>query len=592
MPRHTCRDLMVVVGAVVLAIIGCSSDATDPGGGGTSPVGDYLKDLPTWDAFCPPRASGEVATDTSTVCLDEVGDHRYLCTETPKSITETPEDIVTFGGAGNLLWPGALIQGTTYVGGIGTMQELPIRQRAPLTISIDLLFPDNSRTVAHPTGATVQSAIGELITGAHLANHRAGNSYFATKTEAHSMDQLALKLNLSARYMGASVRSQLAFDTSTESHTMAAYFKQVMFTVSLVPPQTPGAMFSSEFTQERLQEQIDLGNIGPDNLPVYVSKVVYGRLLVFTMTSTCSVSAMRAAIEASYAAVEAGIAVGDTSILRQAQYTVAAVGGTTAGINEMLTQGRLAEYFAADAALTEAVPIAYELRNLGDGSLAKVAETTSYVERTCSAVEVSYHDLESAWRNTVLGQEGDEVFTFAPTAANLALSVELVAPPAGNNGIGQTLTFPGANTGYPFDFVLNKPTPWPFVYNDHEKDGAYDGCSYPHIAPGDADNGQDDDFEIIVTRIDEGLAVSGIGVFVGHNGTVPEEFLEVYSPRGVLLEQFTEGLPASTGYTFMGVASPLPLKRIFFNEDAGADDICFQNLTFAVRVGDGGFPQK
>lgn len=39
-----------------------------------------------------------------------------------------------------------------------------------------------------------------------------------------------------------------------------------------------------------------------------------------------------------------------------------------------------------------------------------------------------------------------------------------------------------------------------------------------------------------------------------------------------------------TGYDFMGVASPLPLKRIFFNEDMGGDDICFRNIWIAVRT--------
>jgi len=568
----------------ILLVFGCSDDSTDPTGGVAADTDSYLKDLPTWEEFSPQLASEDAATDTSTACLDMVGDQRFLCTETPKSITDTPNDVVTFNAGGDILWPGALIQGATYVGGMGTMLELGIRQRAPLTVSVDLLFPDNSRTVENPTLATVQSAVGELISGAD-ANHESGSAISYKRTVAHSLDHLALKLGLSVKYMGGSARGDLAYESSTETNTVAAYFVQRMFTITIVQPQTPSGFFSSAFNQGLLQEQIDLGRIGPDNLPVYVSQVVYGRMMVMTMTSTRSTTDMMAALKASYFAVRAETQLEDNSVFEESEFTVAAVGGEGSSVMAMLSTGDLADYFAQDASLTTAVPISYTLRNMADNTVASVSETTTYTERTCSNVEVTYCDLESTWRNTVLGAEGDDIFTFVPNAVNIALSQEKANPPGANEGLGTTLTFLGMDTGYPFDFILTKQTPGQFVYNDQERGGnAYSGCSYPHIAPGDADNWEDDDFEVIVPRVDEGICISGIAVNVGHNGTGPEEFLEVYNPRGDLLEQFTEGLPSSTGYTFMGVASPLPLKRIYFNEDAGGDDICFQNIWFSVRL--------
>lgn len=577
----------IICMALLLLAFGCGSDSTDPVGGGNDQTDDYLKALPEWDEFCPPGDDGIVATDPSTDCLDVVDNQRYFCVETPKSITDTPEDVVTFGGGGGILWPGALIQGSTYVGGVGTMEELPIRQRAPLTLSISLLTEDNSVTVQNPDYHTVNSALGGLIDGAEGVP--AGRSVFFQMTEAYTMDQLALGLSLRASYLGASVRSQLDYEKSTETHTLAAYFKEKVFTVNMAPLQSPDEVFSDAFTPELLQQQVDAGRIGPKNLPVYVSEVVYGRVLVMTMTSTRSVSEMRAALQASYAAVRAGVELEDTSVFEESVITVASIGGsTTADIGELVTTGSLASFFSEETVLAESVPIAYTLCNLADNTRADVSETTSYVERVCSAVEITYHDLESAWRNTVLGEEGDDIHTFVPNATNLALSQEIASPPSSNNGLGSTLTFLGADTQFPFDFVISKATPGAFVYNDQESGNAYDGCSYPHIAPGDADNWEDDDFEVTVTRVDEGLCLSGIAVNVGHNGTGPEEYLEVYGPSGVLLEQFTGGLPSSTGYTFMGVASPLPLRGIFFNEDAGGDDMCFQNIWFSVRLEGGG----
>jgi hypothetical protein len=69
---------------------------------------------------------------------------------------------------------------------------------------------------------------------------------------------------------------------------LTAYFVQRMFSVSMVLPQTPGEVFSDAFTSQKLQEQIDHGRIGDDNLPVYVSSVAYGRILMFSFTSTAS----------------------------------------------------------------------------------------------------------------------------------------------------------------------------------------------------------------------------------------------------------------------------------------------------------------
>ena len=97
---------------------------------------------------------------------------------------------------------------------------------------------------------------------------------------------------------------------------------------------------------------------------------------------------------------------------------------------------------------------------------------------------------------------------------------------------------------------------------------------------------------MIITRVDEGLAISGIAVNVGHNSLNSEEYLEVYNPDNILLEIYDDEDPlpdGGNGYRFMGIASPLPLKKIHFNEGMGGDDICFQNVWISVRTdGEGG----
>ena len=85
-------------------VFGCGGDdnPVDPGPGNDPDpeVSSYMEDLPTWDEFSPPMLTADVPVDTSTSCLDQVEDVRYLCVETPMSLTDTPAEVVTFDAGG------------------------------------------------------------------------------------------------------------------------------------------------------------------------------------------------------------------------------------------------------------------------------------------------------------------------------------------------------------------------------------------------------------------------------------------------------------------------------------------------------------
>lgn len=95
-----------------------------------------------------------------------------------------------------------------------------------------------------------------------------------------------LKMGTSVSYMGATASTQLDISQTYEERSVVAYFQQRMFTMSLVLPQTPSDFFSEDFTVDDMKAQEDLGRIGPDNLPTFVSSITYGCVLVMTMTST------------------------------------------------------------------------------------------------------------------------------------------------------------------------------------------------------------------------------------------------------------------------------------------------------------------
>jgi hypothetical protein len=218
------RQMTLLLAMVAMfALAGCGSDdpvKIEP----AADIDSYLANLPDWEEFAPLAQIGDVQVGAPTEEQMNAGGRDYDCMTTTYDLTQTPEEIVTYDPDSEILWLGALLQGKGYVGGIGSLQELPIRQRAPLAVSIDLLTGDNTKTVENPTGATVGSAIGELIQAATDAGHRAGSSIFFDQKETYNLQQSALELGFSARYMGASVSSQLEYDQSFEEHTLTAYY--------------------------------------------------------------------------------------------------------------------------------------------------------------------------------------------------------------------------------------------------------------------------------------------------------------------------------------------------------------------------------
>jgi len=584
MPRLSWLICTVIVALVLLPACGGDDDPAAPPDDGD--IDGYLKDLPTWAEFSPQLAEvgspQEAVTGPTEATLDLSGDQIHVCRTTPCSITSTPDAIVTMNPNSEILYLGSLIQGATYVGGLAAMEELPIRQRAPLTISIDLLHSDNTRTVDDPTLASVNQAVGELISGAHQAGHTAGSALSYNKRECFSLEQSMLCMGMSMSYLGASVRSELQYEQSVEQHTIMATFRQRMFTTSVVLPQTPSEFFSDSFTREDLDAQIALGRIGPENLPVYVSNIVWGRIMVFTMTSTYTASQMEAAISASYDGIVSGsVDAQYLEILNSEETTInlVAVGGEASHALNAIRSGNLDDYFASDASLTSAAPLSYTLRNLADNSIALVSETTAYDMVECSTDIVAYYDDFDLWRNAVLDLPGGEVQTQYTTSAELVDALEISSPPGNNAWLPGTFTFPASTTGLDVSFALTSLGYDAFTYNDDEISSSL----YPLLSPGDADNGENDDFAVTITGVTAPREVLAVGIMVGHNGTDPDdENLRVYGENDLLLAEFTSGLPHSSGWVFMGAVAAVPITRFVFDEDAGGDDLVIRDPRFGL----------
>jgi len=579
--RFPIRSTLIVL--TVILVFGCSS-SDDPVAPVTQDVNSYLAGLPSWEEFSPKMQSndGALGNPIGEVHWDE--GVLYVCSMTPCSITETPEAIATFDPSTEILWLGSLIQGKTYLGGMTAMEELPIRQRAPLTIAIQLINNENiARTVNDPTMATVNQAISDLAISAENSPYKPSSTMSFEKMDCYSLEQGMLKMGMSVSYMGASVSGQLEMSRTYEEHSVVAFFRQKMFTVSLVLPQTPGDFFSTEFTVDDMKAQEDLGRIGPDNLPTFVSSITYGRILVMTMTSTYSETEMKAALQASYDGivdVSGEVSTEQLEILRNSTINIVAVGGEEGNARDLIRTGDLGAYFMNDVDLTSALPVSYTIRNLANNSLAQVSETTDYEILECSTDAVAYYGDYDLWHNAVLQLPDGVDLSQGLGVGEITDADEIPNDLGANINVGYTLTFPGTSTGLPLDFVFHSPY-GPMTYNDQEFSGSF----HPSLSPGDVDNyGENDDFELTVTRVDPGYSILALGIWVGDNARESGETLRVYGENDLFLKEFTSGYLPHGGIQFMGMVSAVPLTRFYFNERAGGDDLCTKDFHFGVAT--------
>ena len=139
---------------------------------------------------------------------------------------------------------------------------------------------------------------------------------------------------------------------------------------------------------EDIKDQEQLGRLGRDNPPLFVSSVTYGRILLFTMTSTGSVSDIKGALDYAYkglaADISADLKAKYQKILSSSQINIVPYGGPWQDAAALIRSANLKNYFPKTApSLSTAVPISYKLNDLADGSTATVAETTSYDKKEC-----------------------------------------------------------------------------------------------------------------------------------------------------------------------------------------------------------------
>lgn len=352
-------------------------------------INSLISQMPGWQLKTVQQLD-PVLTKEVTVTTNSVP---YKCAAYEKHLVRELQNITSVETNFGIVWPGALIQGSSLE--TGELQPIPAK-RAPVTVQTDLAIDHTFKEVDKPNSVSIQQAIAEFQIAAGQmpegSQAGAGLMNFVIE-EVASFRQAMLAIGISGGFtepqssVGLEASASVSLERSYTEHTVIAKFVQEMFTVRLADDllPTPADFFDSEMTLSDFEELEAKGIIGEENIPLYIESVTYGRIMLFTMksTETSSAQELSAALNASmqdYLNGGASLTDAQKNILSKSSVTVFSAGGTKEAANSAIANLNWSEFFKA-APATTAVPISFVAKTLNGKKIVKIVDNVKYEQR-------------------------------------------------------------------------------------------------------------------------------------------------------------------------------------------------------------------
>jgi thiol-activated cytolysin len=414
---------LAVAAALVLAA--CSSKPTGPGDAAS--IGEYIQQIPidppsqlnVQDTGSQDVSRDQVSTEQSTEEVAGVG--TKVCVRSTYDLKQNFDQVAVLRPTNGVIYPGALVKANpAMMDGLPEPITLP---RAPVRLSIDLpgIGDHGVVTVSNPTNSGVQAAIDGALQWWNANAYQDGyvnasnSSYRYTSSFTSTQTGLDLGLNLS--WATGDFAGQFNTFTSTTTTVVTAAYQQVFYTVTFDTPQDPEAVFPGSLDLKSVEDEVPA-----DEPPAYVSSVAYGRILVFRMENTNSVTTtdLEAAFNYGVGRLAASGSLASTyqNILSTSKIEAISIGGNAAVATQLVTGDLLSVIQGPNAVYSRdnpGVPIAYTVKYLKDNRIAKLGYSTEYTTTECrmASMEVTLNLSNISVPGDCDGIEGDGEFDWA-----------------------------------------------------------------------------------------------------------------------------------------------------------------------------------
>ena len=331
-----------------------------------------IKDLqrPLPEPVSPPKACTKATVDN--------GNH-LVRSERSNRIEATLADFAVYNPNRTVLWPGALVRWSSLEGGNPALINVP---RAPIDIWIDASHSTKVRKLGvEPTAGAITTAINELLLANPDGYAFRGEFKYA---ELHSIEQAALQLNLSAEWLTGSAKASLSTKKRLENHVVVAQFTQIYYSAMLDLPNAGNQALFGDLGEAAIN-----ATFAPNDPPLYISQVNYGRRLLFKIESESKFSEVKAALQVAnkfaLGEVSASVAQSSLDLLSKTEVQLIAVGGDPDAAAKVISTQNFLEYInngTRPSSKSPGVPISYTVLQLKDNTTAafKRAENFDVVD--------------------------------------------------------------------------------------------------------------------------------------------------------------------------------------------------------------------
>jgi hypothetical protein len=290
-----------------------------------------------------------------------------------------------------ILWPGALYQGKTVPGGIGSLVAIPVdvSKRQPISLVSDTAFI--RKTTSDGSSGAVYEAIGQIMQESQLRWKADPSKIYTKIIEASSLTEVGIKTGLNASAFGATLSQKMDASSSSSQSNVYVVFWQTLFNVYVDErgARPIQALFNSNLTVNDLNDLGNRNELGYDNLPTYIRSVSYGRFMIARYSSSKNSKELKYALDVKFSA-------GDISggrsleahykrIIDSSEIEVVAIGGPYDIQKEALkTDGWKAYFERTTIPLNTLKPISFNVHRW-DGQPAKIGNVLKYLKRECPA---------------------------------------------------------------------------------------------------------------------------------------------------------------------------------------------------------------
>ncbi|MDJ1466390.1 thiol-activated cytolysin family protein [Xanthocytophaga flava] len=342
-----------------------------------------------------------VETGSENGSSSQSGGYITTCGKTIYTLQTNKEAITILRPLHGNIWPGALVKGNASLLD-GDPDTIKIA-RNPVNIKIDLpgIGDNGSVTVENPSDTAIQNAVTNALNWWNANAYQEGYvnpNYTSYKTApSYSAQQVAMDLNMNTTWANSTIASQFNYPSSSAKKVAMMVVKQGFYTASMPEPNSPAVVFGQDSDIATIDETVSkikavVSNEAP---PAYIQTVTYGRIILFRMETSLSVTPEDVEVALQYATGVTSVS-GDTetkvkNILANATIILTSV-GKNAAINSRSVSarsyGELAGYINDKNSLytiqNPGVPIQYTVRFLKDNQVARMGYTTQYTIEACT----------------------------------------------------------------------------------------------------------------------------------------------------------------------------------------------------------------